>query len=388
MKIETLSVHAGEHHGRNQGSVSTPIYQTATFVAEDTAQLMAINSGRERGFVYSRIRNPSVLAVEEKLAQLEGAESAVVFGSGMAAIAGALGACVRAGDAIVSPIDIYGGTYRYFSEELPRQGIAVRWSASPEVGALADLVTPRTRLIYVETPTNPMLRLVDLAAVVELARAHDCRVVVDATLGSPYNQRPLALGVDLVVHSASKYLNGHSDLLAGVVLGARPLTRTVRMQQQVTGALLPPIGAWLMQRGLMTFALRVAQHNANGLAMARFLQTHLKVLRVHYPGLESHPQHALALRQMTGFGGLLAFEVSGGGDAARRVVDASRLCGIGPSVGGVESLISQPVNTSHYSVPAEQRTAMGITDGLVRLSVGIEAAEDLVADLDQALAAA
>ena len=388
MRLETLSVHAGEHPERNQGAVSTPIYQTATFVAEDTSGLDAINNGTTRGFVYSRIRNPSLLAVEEKLSRLEGAESSVVFGSGMAAIAGAIAACVEAGDEVVSPTDIYGGTYRYFTEVLPRQGITVRWSSSAEPSALAAEITPRTRLFYVETPTNPMLRLVDLAAVVTLARAHACRVVVDSTLGSPYNQRPLALGVDLVVHSASKYLNGHSDLLAGVVLGARALTKTVRLQQQVTGAILQPIGAWLMQRGLMTFALRVRQHNANGLAVAQFLETQVKVTRVHYPGLESHPQHALAQRQMSGFGGLLAFEMRGGSEAARRVVDASKLCGIGPSVGGVESLISQPAHTSHFSVPAERRAAMGITDGLIRLSVGIEAAEDLTEDLEQALSAA
>ena len=249
-------------------------------------------------------------------------------------------------------------------------------------------MTERTRVVFIETPTNPLLRIVDIAAVAKVAHTRDALLVVDGTLGSPYNQLPLALGADLVVHSASKYLNGHSDLIVGAVAGARERTRRVRSLQFVEGSILDPLACWLVHRGLTTYALRMKQHNANGMVVARFLQEHTKVQCVNYPGLESHPQHSLAKRQMTDFGGLLSFEVRGSREMAQKVVDNCRICGRGPSVGGVESLISQPLATSHYSVPAKDRAAMGINDNLVRLSIGIEASEDIIADLAQALDAA
>lgn len=386
--LATRAVHAGTRPEQHLGAVSTPIYQTATFVAADTADLEAINSGAKRGFVYTRQRNPTVMAAEEKLAALEEAESAVLFGSGMAAIDAAVASVAKAGDEIVSIIDIYGGTFRLFSEILPSRGVAVRWCEDVTPEAIAALLSERTAAIYVETPTNPLLRIVDLAGVAAVAKQRGIPLLVDGTLGSPMIQRPLALGADLVIHSVSKYLNGHGDLIAGAVAGPRRMTRAVRQLQQSAGALLEPFGAWLLQRGMATYPLRMAQHNASGLAAARFLEAHAKVSRVHYPGLPSHPQHDLARRQMAGFGGLLSFEVKGDGMAARRVVDACRLCGIGPSIGGIESLISQPANTSHYSMPAAQRAARGIGDNLIRLSVGIEAEADIIADLQQALDAA
>ncbi|HUC61708.1 MAG TPA: PLP-dependent aspartate aminotransferase family protein [Alphaproteobacteria bacterium] len=387
MKIDTVAVHAGNHPDRQLGAVSPPIYQTVTFAAPDTAALMAINRGERQGFVYSRLRNPTVMALEEKLARLEGAESAVAFSSGMAATAAAVGACLKAGDEMVSLADVYGGTHHYFSEILPRHGIKVNWCDSHDPGRIEAAITPATRVVFVETPTNPLLRIVDLRAVAEVARRNAVTLIVDGTLGSPLNQRPLELGADLVVHSASKYLNGHSDVIVGAVAGARAHTRAVRHLQFVAGPILEPLAAWLVHRGLSTYALRIRQHNENGTALAGFLEAHPKVERVHYPGLESHPQHALATRQMRGFGGLLSFEVRGDGDAARRLVDRCKLCRLGPSLGGIESLISQPIATSHYSVPAATRLALGIPDNLVRLSVGIEAAEDIVADLAQALEA-
>lgn len=381
----TRAVHAGVNPRQNQGAVSPPIYQTATFVAADTADLEAINSGKKRGYVYTRQRNPTVMAAEERLAALEESESAVLFSSGMAAIDAAVSSVTRAGSEIVSITDIYGGTYRLFTEIAPARGVKVNWCDSLEAEAIAACITPATTAVYIETPTNPLVRLVDIAAVAKVAQARKIPLLVDGTLGGPMLQRPLQLGADLVIHSASKYLNGHGDLIIGAVAGARKMTKAVRQLQQALGAIPDPMAAWLFQRGMATYPLRMAQHNANGMAVAAFLSGHPKVLKVHYPGLASHPQHALARRQMEGFGGLLAFEVAGGADAARQVVDRCRLCGIGPSIGGIESLISQPANTSHYSLPPAERAARGITENLVRLSVGIEAAEDIIADLEQAL---
>ena len=383
-RIGTRAVHAGFTPADHLGAVSPPLYQSATFVSADTDELEAINSGARRGFVYSRIRNPTVLAAEQRIASLEQAESAVLFASGMAAVAGALAPFLSAGDEMVALPDIYGGTLRYFNEVLPRQGVVVRWAASLAPQDVAACITDKTRVIYAETPTNPLVRVVDLAAVAVHARAAGAKLVVDGTLGGPMNQRPLALGADLVIHSASKYLNGHGDLIVGAVVGARKLTREIRSLQQAGGAIVDPHGAWLLMRGIATYALRMAQHNRAGMAVAEFLEAHSKVAAVHYPGLPSHPDHALAKRQMSGFGGLLAFEMAKPAHA-RHVVDATRLFGIGPSIGGVESLISQPGNTSHHSVPADRRREMGISDGLVRISLGIEDIEDLLADLARAL---
>lgn len=384
LRLATIAVHAGHDPAEAMGAVSPPVYQTGTFVAKDTAELMAINSGEKRGYVYSRVRNPTVLAAEQRVAALEGAQSCVLYASGMAAIAGALAPLLEAGDELVALPDIYGGTIRYFRDVLPRQGVNVVWAASGAVADVLAAVTERTKAIYVETPTNPLLRVVDLRAISELAAARGIPVVVDGTLGGPMNQRPLQLGAALVVHSASKYLNGHGDLLLGAVCGGRDLTRKLRSNQQASGAIVDPHAAWLLLRGMTTYALRMAAHNAGGQKVAEFLAAHPKVAKVHYPGLTSHPDHALALSQMTGFGALLSFEAQSQ-DAARHVVDATRLFGIGASLGGVESLISQPGNTSHYSVPQAQRLAMGISESLVRISVGVEDPEDLIADLSQAL---
>ena len=265
--------------------------------------------------------------------------------------------------------------------------MTVRWSASIAAEDVAACIGPKTKIVYAETPTNPLVRIVDLGAISALAREAGALLVVDGTLGSPMNQRTLALGADLVIHSASKYLNGHGDLIIGAVAGKRSLTKPVRSLQQASGAIVDPFGAWLLMRGMATYPLRMEQHNRSGLAVAEFLAGHRKVARVHYPGLADHPEHALALRQMSGFGGLVSFEMKDEA-AARTVVDRTRLFGIGPSIGGIESLISQPGNTSHHSVSPERRAEMGIAPGLVRLSIGIEDSADLIADLAQALEAA
>lgn len=380
----TRAVHAGFSPADALGAVNPPIYQSATFVSADTDELEAINGGRQRGFVYSRIRNPTVLALEQRLAALEGAESAVAFGSGMAAIAGAVSPFLSAGDEVVVLPDVYGVTVRYFNEIAPRQGITVRWAASLAADDVSACISGKTRMIYAETPTNPLVRVVEIDALKKVAHGAGALLVVDGTLGGPMNQNLLEHGADLVVYSASKYLNGHGDILAGAVVGSRKLTRTVRTAQQATGAILDPHAAWLMMRGLSTYHLRMAQHNRAGMELAVFLSSHAKVGVVHYPGLPGHPDHMVAKAQMSGFGALLSFEVDDPRHA-RTIVDRTRLFGIGPSIGGVESLISQPGNTSHYSVPIERRREMGISDGLVRISAGIEDIEDLIADLSEAL---
>lgn len=382
--IGTRAVHAGLDPAANLGAVTAPIYQSATFVAADTAELMAINTGEKRGYVYSRIRNPTVLSAEQRIAALEEAQSCVLFASGMAAIAGSLAPFLKAGDDLVALPDVYGGTVKYLREVLPAQGVNVIWAKGIGPADVQAAMTPKTRVVFAETPTNPLMRVVDLAALAEVTKAADAKLVVDGTLGGPMNQRPLALGADLVVHSASKYLNGHGDLIIGAVCGSREMTRQIRSLQQASGAMVDAHSAWLLMRGISTFALRMRQHNVSGQAVAEYLASHPKVAQTMYPGLPSHPDHALAARQMSGFGGLLSFEMHSP-EAARAVVDRTRIFGIGPSVGGVESLISQPGNTSHFSVPAELRRAMGISDSLVRISVGIEETEDLIADLEQAL---
>lgn len=382
--IGTIAVHAGLHPQANNGAVSMPIYQSATFAAADTETLEAVNTGKARGFVYSRVRNPTVMAAEQRLAALEGAESAVLFASGMAAVAGALAPLLTEGDELVALPDIYGVSIRYFNEVLPRLGVTVRWAKSMKPQDVAACLSERTKAVYAETPTNPLVRVADLPALKEVARKAGALLVVDGTLGGPLNQRPLERGADIVIHSATKYLNGHGDVLAGAVTGPRAHLRGVRSLQQANGAIMDPHAAWLLMRGMATYPLRMERHNASGQRLAEFLEGHDAVSRVHYPGLPSHPDHALACQQMTGFGGLLSFEVATPA-AARAVVDNTRLFAIGPSVGGVESLISQPGNTSHYSVSPERRLAMGIPDTLVRISAGIEDVEDLVEDLKQAL---
>ncbi|MCZ4353083.1 PLP-dependent aspartate aminotransferase family protein [Roseovarius aestuarii] len=382
--MSTRAVHAGLRPNDDEGAVSAPIYQSVTFAAPDTDTLEAINTGKARGFVYSRVRNPTVMAAEQRLAALEGAESAVLFASGMAAVSGALAPLLQAGDEMVALPDIYGVSIRYFNEILPRMGVTVRWSASSAPEDVAACVTDKTRVIYAETPTNPLVRIVDLPAISKVAKDAGALLVVDGTLGGPMNQSPLELGVDLLIHSATKYLNGHGDVLAGAVVGARTHLRGVRSMQPAHGGVMDPHAAWLLMRGMATYPLRMKQHNATGLALAEFLEAHPAVAKVHYPGLASHADHALAKRQMTDFGGLLSFEMHSP-QAARHVVDATRLFAIGPSVGGVESLISQPGNTSHYSISPEARRAMGISDALVRISAGIEDVDDLTDDLTQAL---
>jgi cystathionine beta-lyase/cystathionine gamma-synthase len=376
-RFSTICIHAGQEPDPATGAIITPIYQTSTYVQESL--------GRHKGHEYARTSNPTRSALEANVAALERGRAGFAFASGMAAI-GAIMSLLKAGDHVVVTDNTYGGTYRLFERVLTRSGLSFTYVDTGDEDAVAAAVTPATRMIFVETPTNPILGLTDIERVAALAHARDLRLVVDNTFASPYLQQPITLGADLVVHSTTKYLNGHSDSVGGIVVAAREDdVEWLKFVQNAAGAILGPFDAWLVLRGTKTLAVRMSQHNANGLALAQFLALHPKVRRVLYPGLPSHPQHTLATRQMNGYGGMLAFDV-GTLDAARRVLERVRIIALAESLGGVESLISHPATMTHASVPAERRTALGITDSLLRISAGIEDIGDLCADLEEALA--
>jgi cystathionine gamma-lyase/cystathionine beta-lyase/cystathionine gamma-lyase/homocysteine desulfhydrase len=340
--------------------------------------------GVHKGYEYARTQNPTRSALEGNLAAIEGGKAAFAFASGMAAI-GAIGTMLDAGDHVVVSKNTYGGTFRLFDKVLTRTAIAFSYVNTTRLDEVERAITPATRMLFVESPTNPVMELTDLAAAAALAHRRNLRLVVDNTFASPYIQRPIELGADLVIHSTTKYLNGHSDSVGGVVVATRADDiEWLGFVQNAEGAILGPFDSWLVLRGTKTLAVRMERHNANGLAIAEYLDRHPKVQRVYYPGLLSHPQHALAKKQMKGFGGMIAFEL-GSLEAARRLLNAVRLCALAESLGGVETLISHPATMTHSSVPAERRVPLGITDGLVRLSVGIEDVEDIKADLQQAL---
>jgi cystathionine beta-lyase/cystathionine gamma-synthase len=375
-RFSTICLHAGQEPDPSTGAIITPIYQTSTYVQEAL--------GKHKGFEYGRTQNPTRLAVEQNIAAIESGKSAFAFASGMAAI-GAIATMLKSGDHVVVSDNTYGGTFRLFDKVLTRYQLAFSYVDTSDLGAVERALTPSTRMLFVETPTNPIMRLTDLRAAADLAHRHDVRLVVDNTFASPYVQRPIELGADLVTHSTTKYLNGHSDSVGGIVIAVRDDDiEWLKFVQNAEGAILGPFDSWLVLRGTKTLPLRMQQHNANGLALAQFLDGHKKVKRVYYPGLPSHPQYELAKRQMRGFGGMLAFEL-GSLEAARTVLNSVRLHALAESLGGVETLISHPATMTHASVPADRRTALGITDGLVRISAGIEDIDDLKEDLAQAL---
>ncbi len=376
-RFATLCLHAGQEPDPSTGAIVTPIYQTSTYVQDEL--------GVHKGYEYARTQNPTRFALERNIAAIEGGTAGFAFASGMAAI-GAIATLLKAGDHAIVSKNTYGGTFRFFDKVLTRVAIAFSWVDTANLDEVEREITSTTRMLFVETPTNPIMRLTDLAAAAALARRHNLRLVVDNTFATPCIHRPIEFGADLVVHSTTKYLNGHSDSVGGVVVATRDDDiEWLRFVQNAEGAILGPFDAWLVLRGTKTLALRMERHNANGLAVAQYLEAHPKVTQVHYPGLPSHPQHALARRQMRGFGGMIAFDL-GSLEAARRLLNSVRLCALAESLGGVETLISHPATMTHASVPADRRAALGITDGLVRISVGIEDIDDLKADLAQALA--
>jgi cystathionine beta-lyase/cystathionine gamma-synthase len=375
-RIATRAVHAGQVADPLAGAVMTPIYQTSTYVQEGL--------GRHKGYEYARTHNPTRQALERNVAALEGARHGFAFGSGLAAL-DAVMKLLSQGDHVVCGENVYGGTHRQMTHIWARLGLAFTFVDPADTTAVAAAVTPRTRMVYAETPTNPMMRLCDLQATGEIARAASALFVVDNTFATPLFQQPLAFGADIVLHSTTKYLNGHSDMVGGMLVTNRDdLAERLGFIQNSSGAVPGPFDCWLALRGTKTLPLRMRQHDANGRALATWLERHARVRRVHYPGLPSHPQHDLACRQMKGFGGMLSIEL-GDAELARRVVTRTRLFALAESLGGVESLIGHPASMTHASVPPDMRAAMGLTDSLLRLSVGIEDVADLQEDLDQAL---
>lgn len=373
----TRAIHAGQEPDTETGAVTVPIYQTSTYAQPDI--------GMSKGYEYSRTDNPTRTALQEALASLDGAGKSLAFASGMGAEMTVL-ALLSAGDHVVASDDLYGGTYRLFERVLTRFGMTFDFIDGVDIGKVKAAVKPETRMVWIESPTNPLLKIVDIAAVARIAHDAGALLVVDNTFASPYFQRPLDLGADIVVYSATKYLGGHSDLVMGsaTVLDADVYDR-LKYHQNAIGAVPGPMDSWLLLRGLKTLALRMRCHEQNAMAVARFLSGRSGVKRVIYPGLPDHPQHDLARRQMTGFGGIVTIEVDGGIEAARAFMKSLRLFALAESLGGVESLADHPGIMTHSSVPSDLREAAGITDGLIRLSVGIEDEADLLADVSQAL---
>jgi cystathionine beta-lyase/cystathionine gamma-synthase len=375
-RFSTVCLHAGQEPDPSTGAIITPIYQTSTYVQDAL--------GQHKGFEYGRTQNPTRLAVERNVAAIESGKTAYAFASGMAAI-GAIATMLKSGDHVIVSDNTYGGTFRLFDKVLTRYQLTFSYIDTSKLDLVERAITPATRMLFVETPTNPIMTLTDLREAADLAHRRNVRLVVDNTFASPYVQRPIEFGADLVVHSTTKYLNGHSDSVGGIVVATRDDDiEWLKFVQNAEGAILSPFDSWLVLRGTKTLPLRMAQHNANGLALAEFLAAHRKVRRVFYPGLPSHPQYELAKRQMRGFGGMLAFDV-GSLEAARGVLNNVRLHALAESLGGVETLISHPATMTHASVPPDRRAALGITDGMVRISAGVEDIEDLKEDLQQAL---
>lgn len=375
-RFSTICIHAGQEPDPSTGAIITPIFQTSTYVQEEL--------GRHKGYEYARTQNPTRYALEKNLAAIEGGTAAYAFASGMAAI-DAITTFLKAGDHVVVTDNTYGGTFRLFDKVLTRYGLEFSYVDTSRPELIEQAIRPQTRMLFVETPTNPVLRLTDLARVAEIAKAHGIRFVVDNTFASPCLQRPIEFGADLVMHSTTKYLNGHSDSVGGIVIAARQEDADwLKFIQNAAGAILSPFDSWLVLRGTKTLAVRMAQHNLNGQAIAEYLEKHPKVRRVIYPGLPSHPQHELAKRQMKGFGGMLSFEL-GSFEEAREVCNRVRLMALAESLGGVETLMTHPASMTHASVPPERRAEIGLSDALVRISAGIEDVQDLIDDLAQAL---
>jgi cystathionine beta-lyase/cystathionine gamma-synthase len=381
----TISVHGGELGKDCHGAVTTPIFQTSTFYFPTDDPITWEGKVPDGSFIYSRHGNPTISAVEGKMASLENAEAAVVFSSGMAAISTTILSLVKNGDRLVTIEDLYGGTFNLMRSELLRFGVDVRMVSTTDTKAMERELEAGASLVYLESPTNPLLKLVDIKTTVDLAHSVGAKVMIDSTFATPINQNPIDMGVDVVVHSATKYLNGHSDLIAGAVVGGKEDMKLVYDKRIVYGGSLDPMGAFLLMRGMKTLDVRMQRHNANGMAVAKFLERHEKIERVHYPGLPSHPQHELAERQMRGFGGMVSFEVVGGRAGAEKLLRSLRIIKRATSLGGVDSLVSMPLNSSHSLLTPEERSRLGIRDSLVRLSVGIEDAEDIIDDLNLGL---
>jgi len=379
---ETAAVRGASDLEKRNGPVAPEIYQTSTFEVTDNEEQIRVTTTDR---YYTRWGNPTITLAEQTLAAIEGTEAALVFASGMGAITTTILSLLKTGDHIVAQRDVYGGVAKFFAEWLPKLGIETTLVDTSEYEQHQSAVRPNTRLLYLESPTNPSLRIVDMKKTASLAKQHGLISMIDSTFGTPINQHPAEYGIDLVMHSGTKYLSGHADLTCGVICGRRELIDEIGETRKTLGNCMDPHAAWLLIRGLKTLAVRVARQNENALRVAQFLEQHAKVRRVHYPFLKSHAQYAIAREQMSGGSGMVTFEVEGSGDDAQRVSEAMRMFTLATSLGGVESLVSIPVLTSHAMISAELREKMGVNEQMVRLSVGIENVDDLVEDLERAL---
>ncbi|WP_313581633.1 cystathionine gamma-synthase [Chishuiella sp.] len=380
MKFNTKTIHGGQHHDQSTGAVMTPIYQTSTFAQK--------SPGKHNGYEYSRGENPTRSALENALASIEGGVAGFAFGSGLAAIDGVL-KLFNPGDEIIAMDDLYGGSYRLFTRVYAKYGLKFHFVDMTNIDAVVELINDNTKMVWIETPTNPLMKVVDIKAVNDAVKAKksDLLVAVDNTFASPYLQRPIELGADIVMHSATKYLGGHSDLVAGaIVVNSEELAKDVHFNLFATGGILGPQDSYLVLRGIKTLAVRMDRHCSNGMKVAKFLENHPKIAHVYYPGLENHPQHEIAKKQMKDFGGMVTFTLtSGKKEDAFKILENLSVFTLAESLGGVESLANHPATMTHASIPAEKRAEIGITDDLIRLSVGIEDIDDLLEDLEQVL---
>jgi len=387
MRPSTEIIHGSTGVNRDADPLTTPIYETTTFLFESAAEVRAFNEGTSKKFLYSRYGNPTVAAVEQTIARIEGAESAMLLASGMAATSTALLALLRSGDEVICSAAIYGGTLHLIADLLPHYGITSRFATLEELRTPERLIGDRTKVLWFESPINPTLRCVDVAKIAAACRAANVTSIIDNTFASPLNQQPIAMGVDIVMHSVTKYLNGHSDVTAGALAGPARLMKEIDKTRKLLGGIVDPQAAYAIGRGIKTLSVRMERHNANGLAVARWLETQkgTRVAEVYYPGLESHPDHALAKKQMTGFGGMVCVDLGGGQARAEAFYDKLKVFKRAASLGGVESLCSLPVITSQWGHSDAQLAEAGVTRSMARLSVGLEDPQDLIEDLDQAL---
>ncbi|MFZ0299609.1 MAG: aminotransferase class I/II-fold pyridoxal phosphate-dependent enzyme [Candidatus Sulfotelmatobacter sp.] len=382
--FETKAVRGAADLEKRNGPLGTPIYQTSTFQVTDNDEQVRVT---HTDHYYTRYGNPTNTVAEKTIAELEGVDAALTFASGMGAVTTTIMALLKSGDHVVAQRDIYGGVNKFLAQWLPKLGIETTFVDTTDYDQHARAIRPNTKLLYLESPTNPTLRIVDFKKVAAVARQHKLLSMIDATFGTPINQHPAEFGIDLIMHSGTKYLAGHSDLICGAVAGRQELIERIWDTRTTLGNCMDPHASWVLLRGLKTLAVRVARQNENAQRVAEFLAEHAKVRSVHYPFLKSHPQYAIARQQMSGGGGVVTFEVEGTGEDARRASEAMRLFTLATSLGGVESLVSIPVLTSHAMIPAESRAKMGVSEQMIRLSVGIENADDLIADLEHALEA-
>ncbi|HUQ86909.1 MAG TPA: aminotransferase class I/II-fold pyridoxal phosphate-dependent enzyme [Vicinamibacterales bacterium] len=386
MKQATKLIHAGE--GVDTGatpSLTTPIYETSTFVFDSVADVIKYQDGKLNGYLYSRYENPTVVSVEQKVAAVDGAETSLLFSSGMAAISTALLTLLKSGDEIICCSAIYGGTFHIIEDLLPKLGITRRFISIEELTRVGTMIGPKTRIVWFESPINPTLRCVDVRAIAAACKTAGALSVIDNTFASAINQPVLSMGIDLSMQSCTKYLNGHSDVTGGVLSGSAALMAPIARMRRLLGGVMDPLPAFALGRGMKTMPLRVAQHNANALTVAQFLEGHRAIERVYYPGLASHPDHAIAAKQMSGFGGVVTIDVKGGKDGAFRVYDKLKVVKRAASLGGVESICSLPILTSQYGLTDDELVKAGVSKGMMRMSIGLEDAGDLINDLDQAL---